>query len=47
MNEYSIMIIEPNAEMKHIHNRMPVILHKDDYADWLKPEQSVELACSH
>jgi putative SOS response-associated peptidase YedK len=41
MNEYSIMTTDPNAEMKDIHDRMPVILHADEYADWLQPEQSV------
>ena len=32
---YSIMTSEPNKEMKAIHNRMPVILHRADEAVWL------------
>ncbi len=34
---YSIMTTEPNKEMKAIHNRMPLILHKEDEASWIKP----------
>lgn len=37
INTYSIMTTEPNEEMLDIHNRMPVILHRDDEADWLSP----------
>lgn len=32
---YSIMTTEPNAEMRSIHNREPVMLHKDDEELWL------------
>lgn len=34
-NTYSILTTEPNKEMTAIHNRMPVILHEDDEAQWL------------
>lgn len=32
---YTIVTTTPNKEMSAIHNRMPVILHPDDWADWL------------
>lgn len=34
---YSIMTTEPNKEMKAVHNRMPVMLHPEDEASWIKP----------
>lgn len=34
-NTYSILTTTPNKEMTPIHDRMPVILHKDDEAQWL------------
>jgi putative SOS response-associated peptidase YedK len=34
---YSIMTTEPNAEMREIHNREPVMLHREDEASWLEP----------
>lgn len=34
---YSILTTEPNKEMAKIHNRMPVILHREDEASWLSP----------
>jgi len=33
----TIITTEPNDLMKSLHNRMPVILHPKDYADWLDP----------
>lgn len=36
INTYSIMTTEPNKEMKAIHTRMPVILHKEDEASWIE-----------
>jgi putative SOS response-associated peptidase YedK len=33
----TIITTEPNDLMKPLHNRMPVILHQKDYADWLDP----------
>lgn len=32
---YSIMTTEPNKEMSTIHDRMPVILHREDEKHWL------------
>lgn len=37
LRTYSIITTSPNKEMKTIHNRMPVILHQEDYASWLEP----------
>ena len=34
---YSIITTSPNREMKDIHDRMPVILHRDDEPAWLDP----------
>lgn len=36
-NTFSIMTTEPNKEMASIHNRMPVILHREDESSWLSP----------
>ena len=33
----TILTTEPNEQMQAIHNRMPVILHPDDYDLWLDP----------
>jgi putative SOS response-associated peptidase YedK len=33
----AIITIEPNARVAPIHNRMPVILSRADYAQWLDP----------
>jgi putative SOS response-associated peptidase YedK len=41
---YSIITTEPNKEMKRIHNRMPVILHPADEADWLEPSKTTKEA---
>lgn len=35
INTYSIMTTEPNKEMRDIHNRMPVILHRENESAWL------------
>ena len=37
-NAYSIMTSDPNAEMKRVHDRMPVILHKRDEDNWLNEQ---------
>ena len=37
---YSIITTEPNKEMAEVHNRMPVILHPEDEADWLEPSKA-------
>jgi len=36
----TIITTSPNALLKPIHNRMPVILPREDYAAWLDPERS-------
>lgn len=41
-NAYSIMTSDPNAEMKSVHDRMPVILHKEDEDKWLQDELTEE-----
>ncbi len=33
----TIITTEPNELMSHLHNRMPVILDKKNYAEWLEP----------
>lgn len=33
----TILTTEPNELMAEIHNRMPVIIHPDDYSMWLEP----------
>jgi putative SOS response-associated peptidase YedK len=35
----SILTTDANAFMQQFHHRMPVILHKDDYALWLSPKE--------
>lgn len=37
LKTYSIMTTEPNKEMSAIHNRAPVMLHRDDEKLWLDP----------
>lgn len=36
LDTYSIITTEPNKEMKSVHDRMPVILHKEHEANWLR-----------
>lgn len=35
---YSILTTEPNREMRSVHNRMPVILHRQNEAQWLEAD---------
>ncbi len=35
---YSIITTSPNKVMENIHDRMPVILHPEEFDDWLNPE---------
>ncbi|HLW03324.1 MAG TPA: SOS response-associated peptidase [Ktedonobacterales bacterium] len=37
---YTIITTEPNELMASIHNRMPVILSRDDEAFWLNPDET-------
>jgi len=38
----SIITTEAVPQFSHIHQRMPLILHKTDYDNWLNPSQNVE-----
>ncbi|EWY39813.1 hypothetical protein N825_04730 [Skermanella stibiiresistens SB22] len=40
----TIVTTTANAVLKPLHDRMPVILSADDYAEWLDPATSVEAA---
>lgn len=40
---YSIITTDPNEDMLEIHNRMPVILHRDDEAAWLSNDNDREV----
>lgn len=42
LKTYSIITTSPNKEMKTIHNRMPVILHQEDYTSWLEPPTQIK-----
>lgn len=37
---FSIITTEPNKEMLEIHNRMPVILHRENESEWLAEEHN-------
>ena len=37
-NTYSILTTTPNKEMENIHDRMPVILHRSDWQQWLEAD---------
>lgn len=37
---YSIMTTEPNKEMSSIHNREPVMLHREDESSWIEPSNN-------
>jgi putative SOS response-associated peptidase YedK len=37
LKSYSIITTSPNSVMESIHDRMPVILHKSEFGDWLNP----------
>lgn len=41
-NAYSIMTTEPNREMREIHNRMPIILTKEEEEGWLDSRQDTD-----
>lgn len=40
---YSILTTSPNNEMTPIHDRMPVILHRDDESQWLAADTEAEI----
>ena len=41
---YSILTTAPNKDMEAVHDRMPVILHKDDEAQWLAADTEEDIA---
>jgi len=41
---YSILTTTPNKDMEAIHDRMPVILHRDDEAQWLAADTEQDIA---
>lgn len=46
METFTIIVTEPNALMKPIHNRMPVILPRDSYEGWLSGSAGKEMLIS-
>jgi putative SOS response-associated peptidase YedK len=40
VKSYTILTTEPNDLMADIHNRMPVILRREDEGEWLSPENT-------
>ena len=43
LRTYTILTTDPNELMEPIHNRMPVILPRQDYERWLAPTDSAHL----
>lgn len=43
LNTYSILTTQPNNEMENIHDRMPVILHKNDETQWLAADTEEDI----
>jgi putative SOS response-associated peptidase YedK len=43
LETYTIVTTDPNALMEPIHNRMPVILHRQDFDRWLTPGDASQL----
>ena len=39
---YTIITTAPNELMRTLHDRMPVILKREDYERWLEPENKPE-----
>jgi len=39
VNTFAIITTQPNELIKEIHNRMPVLLHPDQYEEWLQTEK--------
>jgi putative SOS response-associated peptidase YedK len=40
---YTVITTDPNELMESIHNRMPVILHRQDYERWIAPADPAQL----
>src|ERR1017187_8294956 len=43
LETYTVITTDPNELMEPIHNRMPVILHRQDYERWLEPGHPAQL----
>jgi putative SOS response-associated peptidase YedK len=43
LETYTVITTDPNELMEPIHNRMPVILHRQDYDRWLEPGEPSHL----
>ena len=43
LETYTVITTDPNELMEPIHNRMPVILHRQDYERWLSPGDPAQL----
>lgn len=39
LKTYTLITTEPNKEARAVHDRMPVILHREDEASWLEPSR--------
>ena len=47
LESYTVITTDPNELMKPIHNRMPVILHRQDYDKWLSPGDNHQIGRAH
>ena len=43
LETYTVITTDPNELMEPIHNRMPVILHRQNYERWLSPGDPAQL----
>lgn len=43
LESFTILTTEPNSLISKLHNRMPVIIPKEAYQDWLNPASEAEL----
>ena len=43
LRTFTILTTDPNELTESIHNRMPVILHREDYERWLAPTDAAHL----
>jgi putative SOS response-associated peptidase YedK len=43
LETYTVITTDPNELMQSLHNRMPVILHRQDYERWLAPADASRL----
>jgi putative SOS response-associated peptidase YedK len=44
LETYTVITTDPNELMEPIHNRMPVILHRQDYERWLAVADPAQLS---